>query len=531
VISSERGRSRRLPLGLDAFDVGVLAALTAFGFAVLAAMLVRVATKGGVATGADSYVAVDQLQYLNWIRQAGDHLAVENLYDFADSPRSFVHPGVLLGGVLHRLGLGVAPAYHLLKPLAVIAMFAGALLYTRRFLGRGGDRRLALVVALFGISPIAAAVAWSGLAGNETKLRFDFVAGEFWTGNYLWGYVFTSVAVALLPLGLLAYERWRSEGDIRLMARAAAAGLLCSWLQPWQGATFAIILVGAEALGLRGTGTRGVAAAARRLTVPLVATAVPLFYYLVLSLTDSAWELAGSANESGRVPLWVLLVAILPLALPALVAYRRPAADFGEVALRLWPAAALLVYFQPFGTFPAHALQGLAIPLAVLGTLGQRHWLGSRPLPAALVAGVLVVMIVPGTVHRVDQLRGAVNLGLQPFFLTPEEHDALNYLKDRPGDGGVLTTFYSGQAIPAYAERATWVGATSWTPDFELRQEAADRLFAGRLGRSAAERLVRDSGARYLYADCQGHPDIGPLVRGVTGPPRRFGCAAVYEVR
>ena len=61
--------------------------------AVLAGMVLRVQLQGGVATGADSYVTVDQLQYLNWIRQASDHVAVENLYDLGDSPRSFVHPG------------------------------------------------------------------------------------------------------------------------------------------------------------------------------------------------------------------------------------------------------------------------------------------------------------------------------------------------------------------------------------------------------------------------------------------------------
>ena len=510
----------------------MLAVLSAFGFAVLAGMLARVAVNGGVVTGADSYVAVDQLQYLNWIRQAADHVGVQNLYDFADSPRSFVHPGVLLAALLHRLGASVAVAYHLLKPLALLALFAGTLLYARRFLVETGDRRLALVLALFGLSPVAAAVAWSGLAGNETKLRFDFLAGEMWTGTYLWGYVFTAIAVGLLPLGLLAYERWRERGDARFLAAAAAAGLLCSWLQPWQGATFAIVLVGAEALSLRDLRSGGaIAGAARRLAAPLAATALPLVYYLVLSLTDSAWELAGSANKTGRLPLWVLVVGGGPLLLAAVPAYRTPARDFGERALRLWPLAALLVYFQPFGTFPAHALQGLAIPLAVLGVRSLRLWLGPRPLPVALVAGVLVLMIVPGTIQRVDQLRGAVNRGLQPYFLTDDEHDALRYLSESGEEGGVLTTFYSGQAVPALTGRATWVGATSWTPDFDARQDAADRLFAGRLDAAGARALVRRSGARFLYSDCQGHPDITRLLGPVAGEPRRFGCAAVYEVR
>jgi len=40
---------------------------------VLIGLLVRVWVKGGVVTGADGYLVVDPLQYLNWLRQAGDH--------------------------------------------------------------------------------------------------------------------------------------------------------------------------------------------------------------------------------------------------------------------------------------------------------------------------------------------------------------------------------------------------------------------------------------------------------------------------
>ncbi len=524
---------RRIPFGLDRFELGTLLALLAFSFAVLGGMLVRVWIRGGVVTGADSYVALDQLQYLNWIRQAGHHLAVQNLYDISDSPHSLVHPGVLLAGLLHRLGLGVVPAYHVLKPVAVVALFAGTLLYIRRFLDRPGDRRLALVVALFSVSPVAALVSRAGFPSNQTKLRFDFLAGEMWTGNYLWGYTFTAIAVALLPLGLLAYERGRAAGSRRALALAAVSGLFCAWLQPWQGVTFAIVLVGAEGVLVARAEPRGPAAAraVRDLAGPLAATALPLIYYLILSHTDSAWELAGTANETGTWPWWITVVGLAPLALPALFAYRQPAPDFGALALRAWPLAALAVFYQPAGTFPAHAFQGLTIPLTILATLALRRHLGARALSPALVAAVLLVLLVPGTIHRVDQLRGAVNKGLQPFFLTDDEHDALGYLAATPEKGGVITSIYSGQAVPAYTGRATWIGATSWTPDFKRRRLATDALFSGALTPARAERLVRRSGARFVYSDCQGHPDITRTVRAFTDPPLRFGCATVYRVR
>ncbi len=515
---------------IDRVELATFAIFAAVGVAALAGMLARVLHQGGIFTGADSYVTVDQLQYLGWIRQASGHFAVGNLYDLSGGSRDFVHPGVLLAALLHRGGLGLVAAFQVLKLVAIPVLFAGVLAYVHRFLDRPGDRRLALVVALFSVTPVAALFGWAGLGSGKQRLQLDFLAGEAWTGNYLWGYMFTAVAVAMLPLGLLAYERSRAGGG-RALALASGAGLLCSWLQPWQGATFALVICAAELLCvLRGEGD-GPAAAARRLAVPLAAIAAPLVYYLVLSHTDSSWELAGRANEDGGWPLWIMIAGLAPLAVPALLAYRLPAPDFGTVALRVWPVAALVVFYQPAGTFPAHAVQGLTIPLSVLAALWLRSRLGSRPVGAAVALGAVALLVLPGLAYRVDRLHGAVNAGLQPFFLEPGEHDALRWLDARPEPGGVLTTVFSGQAVPAYTGRASWLGALSWTPDFQARRRAADRLFAGELDPERAARFVRSTGARYVYSDCRGHPDITPLIKDATGAPRRFGCATVYRVR
>jgi hypothetical protein len=504
---------------LDRFELGSLAALAALSVAVLAGLLIRVWTKGGIVTGSDGLLVIDQLQYLNWLRQAGDHLFVGNLYDIGagTGQRSFLHPGIVISGLLHRAGLGLAAAYLVWKPVAVAALFAGALLYVRRFLERPGDRRLALVVALFGASPVAALVAWTNAGGSAREFDFDFLARELWPGNYLWGYLFTAIAVGLVPLGLLAYERGR-------LGWAAAAGLLAAWFQPWQGATLAILLVAGEAIGERRLRPR-------RLALPLVGTVAPLVYYLVLSKSDAAWRLADRANDLPRWPWWVTVAGLAPLAIPAALAYVRPGRlDFGRAALLAWPVAGIAIFYLPVGTFPFHALQGLALPLAVLAVIGVRSRLGDRPLPAVAAVAAAALLIVPGTIHLAKQMRDAVDRGNQAHYLTPGEHDALAYLDRDPEPGGVLAPDYIGTVVPAYTGRATWVGAGSWTRDFIARRGRVDRLFAGGFTRGAAESFVRATGARFLLSDCHGRADIGALVRSFTEPPRRFGCATVYRV-
>ncbi len=509
----------------------VLLALAALALAPLAGLLLRVWSKGGVITGGDGFLVTDPLQYLNWLRQSGQSGAAANLYDLAPSSHSFVHPGLLISGLLYRVGFGVVLAYLIWKPLAVAALFAGAFLFAGRFLARAGDRRAAIICALFFASPIAAIVGWSAAASSAAKFNLDFVSGELWAGTYLWGYLFTAVGVGLMPLGLLAFERAQHRLGPRWLLAATGIGLIVSWLQPWQGATYALILIAATILAYRGDRMALKRAAARAIPV-LVATALPLVYYFVLSKTDPAWRLAGEVNNFPRWPLWVTIAGLAPLAIPALFAYRLPARNLGDWILRTWPIAGLVIFYLPVGTFPFHAFQGLALPLAVLAMLAVRNWLGARRLPLLATALVIGLLVVPGTLYRADQLRGAVNAGRQAFFLEPGERDAMRWLERQPGPGGVLAPVPDGAYISAYTGRPVWIGAGSWTPDFAARELAVESLFSGSSGAASDRVLVRASGARFIYASCRVNVDLDRRLSSVAGEPTRtFGCARVWEVR
>jgi hypothetical protein len=222
-----------------------------------------------------------------------------------------------------------------------------------------------------------------------------------------------------------------------------------------------------------------------------------------------------------------MVVGLAPLALPAAFAYRSPrewSGDFGPLALRLWPLLALVVFYQPAGTFPFHSLQGMQLPLAVLAVMAL------RPLRLAPTVAVVALLVIPGTLYRVDQMRDAVQVGRQPHFLEPEEVDALRYLDREDQAGGVISPVFTGLLVPAYTGRQTWVGAGSWTPDLEERIDLTEDMFGGRMPAGEVEQLVRESGARFILSDCHGRADISELVEGFTEAPQRFGCATVWEV-
>ena len=232
-----------------------------------------------------------------------------------------------------------------------------------------------------------------------------------------------------------------------------------------------------------------------------------------------------------------------PLAVPALLAYRRAPGDFLGLLSRVWPPGAVALYFLiergRVGTFPLHAVQGLGVPLAVLACEGVASLRVARSLPMAPLVATLAVgaLLIPPFVWRLEDgydtvKHPVVNFFVQPdpMFLDPGERDALHSLQADAGGGGVLTRRYLGQIVPGYTGRRTWVGVVSWTPDFAKRTAIADQLFAGGLAPPDARAFVISTGARRLLSDCRSPTPLKPLLGDLVTGVHRYGCATVYDV-
>ena len=211
-------------------------------------------------TGADGFLVADPLQYLDWSRQAGRARADRQpARPRAGRPRVPAPGAAALRAARGGSAPGPAVAYLLWKPVAVGVLFAGHAGARAALPGAA-----ATTAASRSCSRCSPARRWrrssagAGWGTPAAKLQVDFVTGELWSGSYLWGYLFTAIAVGLLPLGLLAYERARGRRRARAGGGRRGAGLLCAWLQPWQGATFAFVIAAAELVELaRGAARRG----------------------------------------------------------------------------------------------------------------------------------------------------------------------------------------------------------------------------------------------------------------------------------
>lgn len=515
-------RSRGRRKGPVQWEWALLVGLALWALVPLALMAVHAVSSHERLTGADGPIAPDQLQYLAWARDAGSHGLSANLFNLPVSAHVYAMPLSTVSGALWRIGLPLQLAYLLWKPVAIVALFIGAAALARRmFPGQPDASAATIAVGLFFVTPLAWIAGWPSLGGPVTRAGLLQLAGEMFPAGSLWGYLPIAIAIALMPVALLAAERATLAPSVSQargpLALAAGAALVSSWLHPWQGLTLVLILVG---LAVWGRGRHWAT-----LAVPSAAALLPLVYYVLLARYDSAWHLASHNELASHLSAKVLVAGLLPPLLLASTGMRRPGADFMEKALLLWLVASFAAYFA-LNSFPAHSLEGLSFPLAVLMVRGWRR-IG---LPTVVSLLALGIATLPALAYEAHLFREAARSPSQVYYLTSSEARALDWVAHDAPPGAVLSNVAFAIVVPSQTDRAVWVGHQYWSRDFDTRSRLADELLDGKLNAPAAQRVVRESGARLVVSDCRHRADLTPALRPLIQSVHRFGCAVVYVV-
>jgi hypothetical protein len=478
-----------------------------------------VAVDGRVWTGTDGVYIVDQMQYLAWIRSASHHLLVSNMFVLHGTPADYFQPAIVLSAVL--VALGVAPQLALLlwKPIAVALLFIAFRRYVHRSVAGTTERRVALVLALFFGSYSLVYGSWS-LVGDLMPLFLS------------WGYTFALVAIAMMALALLGYDRARERRAVAWAPGLLGAG--ASLLHPWQGELMIAIIAMAEA-AMWWTGGRRIPTGWRTTVATIGLTGLALLYYEILGRADVSWQLARDASKHA-FSLTAILIGVVPLLVPALVGLRPRRVTFLAMTTRAWLVAAFGVWVlsaSALSATPLHAFQGITLPLAVLAVEGVARLRLERVRGARLLLVPAVALFtIPATIklmsigHQLAKpTQGNAN------FIAKQDRQALRYLAKTRERGGVLTRSYLGAVVPALTDRNTYIGDCLWSePNCLVRTAQVQSLVDRTMPVEQAREFVRRTGARFVLTDCQDPADLtdtlGPLVQSV----HRFGCAAVYEL-
>ncbi len=499
----------------------LLALLLVAGALPLGLLIGQALGEDGTLTGATGLFPADQLQYLAWIRDAGQHGLAASLFDLTPAKHVLLDPLFEASGLLWRIGFSVQLAYLVWLPVALLVLFGGFRAYVRRTLPDSAfDRGAALALALFFSTPVFPLLVWTGALGAAAQRDFLQVAVDINPSGQLWGYFPIAIDLGLFAYTMLWIERSVSQPDGRPFAlRAGAAALVISWLHPWQGATLIVILL---VLVLVGRPLRQYA----WLAAPLVAAGLPFVYFAVLPHIDHAWKVARDQNALGGESWGMVLGAIGPIALLALGRPRLAGLSLQARILVIWPLSALFVYWVS-PPYAIHTLETVTLPLAVLALRGWRF----LPARRALLAAAVALLTVPGVVYSAHRLRQQVRAARAAYVLSNGDARAFAWLDHDPRPGGVLAPVPQSLAVPGLSGRATWIGHPSWTPGFEFRIPQAQSLFAGQLAPAVAQHRVVRIGAPFLLAPCGSSPQLAAQIRPLVLEQRRFGCATVFRVR
>ena len=218
----------------------------------------RCSSKGRPLSGADGLLAADQLQYFAWIREA-----VRARPDRQPLRPRARRPRLPAPGLRPLRRAARARALRAARPTSCgsrspsAITFAGCLLYVRRLLPAGGRRQVALVLALFAVMPASWLVAWTRLGRQPAPVHVRLHLGRDVVGAVPVGLPVDrhrGLPDAAGAAGLRALAR----GGRRRCSRRRAGALLVCWLQPWQGATLALIVARGRGLALapRGASAR-----------------------------------------------------------------------------------------------------------------------------------------------------------------------------------------------------------------------------------------------------------------------------------
>ncbi len=501
----ERGRSWQLPL-LIGLALAVVTGLPyLYGYAVQPHSQVFMGF---------FYLGDDANTYLAKMRQGWEGAwAWQNRYTTESSPGAYLFLfWIVLGHLAALLNLPLIAVFHLARVGAAFALMGAAWMFITHFVEDRKARRFALFFCAvgLGLGYVIQALGHPVVFGNRTD-TLDWRMPEltaFYSvlalPHFAWSGVFAGLGVALT---LKAIER----GNLRLALLAGLAWLGQASIHP----QMPILMGGATGLALilRPAAPRGWLAAALVFAIP-----APYILYSYLAFIGNPEVQRWTFHSKNALPpeSFSLFFAIAPQVLLALTgvwsAVRRRSRE--DLFLIGWLVllAAILYLPNPAGDLRRRFLDGLYLPLVVLGARGmyevvlpRLRSVRSRALvPFSYVAftavGSAFLVLAPLAVATESQ-----------YVVSRAEYDGLNWLGAMPM-GRVLSMPGIGLYVPAYTSDTVYVGHYDETFDYYTKTQTAFNLLTGK---SDIVQFARSSHIRYVIWTA----DLPSLPPDVLGPP------------
>jgi hypothetical protein len=474
----------------------------------------------------------DAAQYFAAMREgasSGSWLIHDHLTTESHDPVLMYVTYVALGKLAWALGIGHRLTYHLAELGARGVLMPAVLLVARTALPTHIERRIALILVLFGSGPFLVAAMLNAVAGRPFALSLESLwQPEFSTIVLLYTapHMMLGVACSLLAVWayLLAWSGRARLGAILGSAATCAVGLTNAF------SLIPLSVAVALHLGLMCFRRRGLPSGPVWAAGTMLLAAGPfLIYNAVVFRTGAVWSqtygaIAGMVSPN---PLEVVLLlgGIAILAAPGLVSLLRSGSP-ARVMVLAWVMSGAVLMYVPLGVERRFAL-GLQPVLAMAAAPAAAvvwSWIRAAPFPGrsvfrpvfavalslALFGSTLPIhAVVFGTALGLTESSVLVGStperALRPFtspwvvaFYPLQLEEAAGWLERESGaDDRLLAAPWTANVLASSVDGRFYVAHAVATPDFE--RKAAEVLHVYQ--RSSAEQLaafMNDRRLRYV---------------------------------
>lgn len=354
-------------------------------------------------------------------------------------------------------------------------------------------RLLGLVLAVFG-----GGLGWLALSGltaqpgliwvyqNPTMVSVLPVDLTYAVG-YLWLAIYHS-PLYVFSIGLLiwiGWMTWRSFVRPRLIHFAGAATLLLGLTHPYDLIFLAGVVASFVVIGI--IGNLADQAFVKKLfqrCLTLGLWALPaIVYYTALLVFVPVIRSWNDQNILLTSNLRTVLAGFAPTIFFVIIGLRRWWRDDRQRVwlLTAWVAAAFVLLYFPLVRYQAKMIIGLSIPLAILATAGLRAMAESargRTLSGriGLTLASVFIILTPGFFFaRVVQSQTEES---QRFYVDDDLLAALRWIQtSTPPEAIILGDVWTGNLVPQYARRATYLGHHHQTANFESKLQKVREWF------------------------------------------------------
>jgi len=266
-----------------------------------------------------------------------------------------------------------------------------------------------------------------------------------------------------------------------------------------------------------------------------------VFYYIWMVNNDFLTFIRTIQNINPTTPLYLTLVSFGGLFIFAVLGIylldkQKKLSDYRYLLVVVWAVVQFMVLYAPVNYQRRMAL-GIHFPLAILTlvslfTLYQLYQLQiKKHLTTVIVVGLL--LFLPSTFFAMSADIMVFNQGRELSYLEKDLYHGMLWLKKNSESSAVIfSDVKTGNVLPAYALRTSYVGHAVETPYFNQRKKEPVWFFQANRDQEIEKNFLTNREIDYvLYGPReQQHGNYNPFVKDYLKPVFSSGSVTIFKV-